>query len=342
MFDQKNMKKKFGLPLVNAHTHAAMIGFRGMAEDMPLQKWLNEYIFPAERKRVNRSFVYEQTKIAIGEMRRNGIEVFSDMYFFEEEVARAAEELKMKAVVGEGILEFPTPNSRTPEEVLEVTEKLLNKYKDSEYVSVAVAPHSIYTVSEKNLLRAKDLARKYGAIYHMHLAETKAEFEECLKKNKATPVGFLERLGVLDDKTVLAHCVWLTDEDIGILAKREVKVVHCPLSNLKLGSGIAPVAKMLERGITVALGTDGAASSNRLDIWEAGKIASLLQKGTLNDPTKIPAKEAVKMMTVNGLKALGMKEIGGKTIADIEKKFSEGGDYGFLYELNAEEIDFSK
>ena len=336
------MKKKFGLPLVNAHTHAAMIGFRGMAEGVPLEKWLDEYILPAETEQVNPSFVYEQTKIAIREMQRNGIQAFSDMYVFEEEVARAAEELKMKAVIGEGIVDFSKLSGRTSKEALETTEKLLNKYKNSEYVSVAVAPHSTRTVSVEDLLSAKDLAREYGAIYHIHLAETKMEVEECLKKNKATPVGFLERLGVLDDKTVLVHCVWLTDEDIEILARRKVNVVHCPLSNLKLGSGIAPVAKMLERGITVALGTDGAASSNRLDIWEAGKIASLLQKGMLNDPTKIPAKEAVRMMTVNGMKALGIKEIGGKTIVDIEKELYEGGDHGFLYELNAEEIDFSK
>lgn len=336
------MKKKFILPLVNAHTHAAMVGFRGTAEDLPLQRWLDERIFPAERKQADRSFVYEQTKAAIKEMRRNGIQAFSDMYVFEEEVARAAEELKMKAVIGEGIAEFSKLSGRTSKESLEITEKLLNKYKNSEYISVAVAPHSTYTVSEDDLLRAKKLSRKYGAIYHIHLAETKMEFEECLKKNKATPVGFLERLGVLDDKTVLIHCVWLTDKDIEILAKRKVNVVHCPLSNLKLGSGVAPVAKMLEQGITVALGTDGAASSNRLDIWEAGKIASLLQKGISNDPTKIPAKEAVKMMTVNGLKALGIKEIRGKTIIDIEKEWSDGGDYNFLYELNAEDIDFSR
>lgn len=336
------MKKKFSLPLVNAHTHAAMVGFRGMAEDVPLQKWLNDYIFPAERERVNPSFVYEQTKIAIKEMQRNGIRVFSDMYFFEEEVAKAAEELKMKAVIGEGILDFPAPSAKTPQEALGIAAKLLERYKDSEYISVAVAPHSIYTVSADNLLKAKDLAKKYGAIYHIHLAETKLEFEECLKKNETTPVGFLEKLGVLDDKTVLAHCVWLTDEDIDILAKRKVKVAHCPLSNLKLGSGIAPVAKMIDKGIIVAIGTDGAASSNRLDVWEAGKIASLLQKGMLNDPTKIPAKEAVKMMTVNGLKALGIEEIDGKAIADIERELSDGGDYGFLYELNAGEMDFSK
>lgn len=332
------MSKILNLPLVNAHTHAAMVAFRGIAEDIPLDDWLNNHIWPLEKKKVNPDFVYEQTKKAILEMRKNGIEVFNDMYFFEEEVARAAEELKMQAVVGEAILDFPTPSARTPEEALEITEKLLLKYKNNPWVSVAVAPHSIYTVSRENLIKAKNLSRKYGVIFHIHLAETKTEFENCLKTNELTPVGYLKKLGLLDDKTILAHCVWLNDEDIDILARTKASVAHCPLSNLKLGSGIAPIAKMLEKGVNVALGTDGAASSNRLDIWEAGKIAALLQKGINNDPTKISAKKAVEMMSLNGMKALGINEINGKTLAETEKEFSKEKDYDFLYELNAEEL----
>lgn len=332
------MKQSFPLPLVNAHTHAAMVAFRGLAEDVPLQEWLTKYIFPAEREKVRPNFVYEQTKMAIKEMQKNGIKAFNDMYFFEDEVAKAAEELKMPVVIGEVILDFPTPSAKTPEEALKITEQLLNKYKDSSYVSGAVAPHSIYTVSPENLIKAKMLANKYNTIYHIHLAETKLEFDECLEKNKTTPVGFLEKLGLLDSKTVLAHCVWVTNDDIDILSHRKAKVVHCPLSNLKLGSGIAPVAKMIERGITVAIGTDGAASSNRLDIWEAGKIAALLQKGVTKDPTKIPAKKAVEMMTVNGLKALGINNINGQSISDIEKELSETENYNFLYTLNVNEL----
>ncbi len=331
-------RSAFSLPLVNSHTHAAMIAFRGMAEDLPLKDWLEKYIWPAEKEKVGADFVYENTKVAIKEMRRNGIAVFNDMYFFAEEAARAAEEEKMRAVIGEPILDFPVPGSATPEMALETAEKLLIKYKNSDYVSVAVAPHSIYTVCAENLIKAKELAKKYNALYHIHLAETKYEFDECLKENGSTPVGYMDSLGLLDEKTLLAHCVWLTEEDMEILAARSAKVAHCPLSNLKLGSGIAPVAKMMEKGIIVALGTDGAASSNRLDIWEAGKFAALLQKGTTGDAGKLSAKEAIKMMTVNGLKALGIEELNGKSIFDIEKEIDEGGNYNYLYELNIENL----
>lgn len=336
------MEKKvnFTLPLVNAHTHLAMIAFRGKAEDLPLKEWLEKYIWPWEKEKVNRKFVYQQTKLAIEEMKKNGIKVFNDMYFFEEEVAKAAKELGMKAVIGEGIIDFPTPSAKNPKEAFEITENLLIKYQNDPQISVAVAPHSIYTVCEENLIKAKELAKKYQALYHLHLGETKWEFEECLKKYQTTPVGYLEKLGLLDEKTILAHCVWLTAEDIEILAERKVKVVHCPLSNLKLGSGISPVAKMIEKGINVALGTDGPASSNRLDIWEAGKIAALLQKGINYDATKIPASEAVKMMTLNGLKALDIKEIEGKSFSEIEKEFFKNKNYNFLYELNVEELNF--
>jgi len=335
------MKKiqSFKLPLINAHTHAAMIAFRGMAEDMPLQKWLNEYIWPAEKSQVTADFVYKKTREAILEMRNNGIKVFSDMYFFEDRVAEIAKELGMHAIIGEGILDFPTPGAKTPEKALEITEELLIKYKDDPLIKVAIAPHSIYTVSEKNLIKAQELAEKYDAPLHIHLAETKLEFDECLKKNKLTPVAYLDRLGMLNEKSILAHCVWVTDADIKIMAEKKVNVVHCPLSNLKLGSGIAPIAKMLAKKINVCLGTDGAASSNRLDIWEAGKFAALIQKGATLDSSKISTQDVVKMMTINGLKALGFSEIDSRKVSDMEKEI-EKENYNFLYELNSNEVDF--
>lgn len=332
-------KQEFNLPLVNAHTHAAMVAFRGMAEDMPLQKWLNEHIWPAEKKYVNSDFVYEKTKEAILEMKNNGIQFFSDMYFFEDRVAQAAEELKMPTVIGECILDFPTPSAENPEKAFEITEKLLIKYKDSPLIKVAVAPHSIYAVSEKNLLKAKKLAKKYNALFHIHLAETKKEFDDCLEKTGLTPTAYLDKLGILDEKSILVHCVWVTDEDLNIIAKRKANVAHCPLSNLKLGSGVAPLAKMLERKINVCLGTDGAASSNRLDIWEAGKFAALVEKGINRDSNKISATDAIEMMTINGLKAFGFSEFNEKTMAQMEKEI-EKGNYNFLYELNSNEVDF--
>jgi 5-methylthioadenosine/S-adenosylhomocysteine deaminase len=335
------MKKiqSFKLPLANAHTHAAMVAFRGMAEDMPLQKWLNEYIWPAEKSHVTSDFVYEKTKEAILEMRNNGIRVFSDMYFFEDRVAEVAKELGMHAVIGEAILDFPTPGAKTPEEAFEITEKLLIKYKNDPLIRVAVAPHSIYTVSEENLIKARELSEKYNAPVHIHLAETKLELDECLKKNKMTPVAYLNRLGMLNEKSILAHCVWVTDDDIRIIGEKKVNVVHCPLSNLKLGSGIAPIAKMLDSKINVCLGTDGAASSNRLDIWEAGKFAALIQKGATLDSSKISTQDVVEMMTTNGLKALGFSEIDNRKVSDMEKEI-ERENYNFLYELNSNEVDF--
>lgn len=334
------MKKEFKYPLVNAHTHAAMIAFRGIAEDVPLQKWLKEHIWPAESKNVTSDFVYEKTKKAVLEMKKNGIKVFSDMYFFQDRVAEVCKELGMHVVIGAGILDFPNPGTKTPEEAFEIAEKLLIEYENDPMVKVAVTPHSIYAVSEKNLLKAKRLSDKYNAILHIHLAETKNEFDECLEKNKLTPVAYLDKLGMLDKRTVLAHCVWVTDEDIEIIAKRKANVVHCPLSNSKLGCGIAPIAKMLEKGINVCLGTDGAASSNRLDIWEAGKFAALLQKGINHDPSMIATREIVKMMTINGLKALGFSEFDGKKIADMEKEIDLTENFNFLYELNSDEVDF--
>lgn len=333
-------RRRFSYPLVNAHTHAAMIAFRGLAEDLPLSDWLEKQIWPMEKEKLSPEFVYENTKKAIEEMKQNGIRVFAGMYFFEEEVARAAKELKMRAVIGEGLLDFTIPSYENFDRGLEITKRLLDKYKSDDLISVSVALHSIYTVSEKNLVKAKNLARKYDAVFHIHLAETKKEFDDCQEKNKLTPVEYANKLGLLDENTLAIHCVWLEDKDIEILAEAEVNVVHCPLSNLKLGSGVAPIKKLLNAGINICLGTDGPASSNRLDIWEAGKFAALLQKGVNRDPTLLPAKEVVKMMTVNGLKALKIQEFGGGTISGIEARIDAEENFNYLYELQARDLKF--
>jgi len=316
------------LPLINAHCHAAMVGFRGMAEDLPLKNWLNDVIWPLEAKMVTPSFVYEQTKIAIKEMKENGIAAFMDMYFYQDEVARACEEMEMPVVLGEGLIDLK--GQEVFDRDLKETERLLEKYKNHPFIKVSVAPHSPYTVNKSNLIKAKELARKYDAIYQLHVAETKEEVDNSIKEHNLTPIEYLESIGVLDEKTVLIHCVWLTDSDISIIVKNNCKVVHCPLSNLKLGSGIAPIAKLLKAGVVVALGTDGAASSNRLDIWEAGKFAALLQKGVNQDPTLLPVQEVVKMMTVNGTRVLGLESILGKTSKQIEGK-KEQVNFNFLY-----------
>jgi len=322
------MQTKINLPLINAHCHAAMVGFRGMAEDLPLKEWLNDVIWPLEAKMVTPEFVYEQTKIAIKEMKENGIAAFMDMYFYEDQVARACEEMEMPVVLGEGLIDLKGQDVFDKD--LKETERLLEKYKNHSFIKVSVAPHSPYTVSKDNLIKAKELARKYDAIYQLHVAETKEEVDNSIKEHGLSPVEYLESIGVLDEKTVLIHCVWLTDNDISIIAKHNCKVVHCPLSNLKLGSGIAPVAKLLKAGVIVALGTDGAASSNRLDIWEAGKFAALLQKGINHDPTLLSVQEVIKMMTINGMKILGLDSILEKEVEETEKEI-EKGEFSCLY-----------
>jgi 5-methylthioadenosine/S-adenosylhomocysteine deaminase len=332
------MNQNFNLPLVNAHTHAAMVGLRGMGQDLPLDKWLNDCIWPAEAKMVNSDFIYEQTKAAILEMKSNGIAAFMDMYFYEDQVARAAEELGMHVILGEGLLDIKSQENF--EKDFKETERLLEKYKDNKLVSVSVAPHSIYTVNEPNLIRCKELADKYNAILQIHLAETKKEFDDCVKERGLTPVAYLDKLGFLNERAVLAHCVWITDDDIKTLAERKAIVVHCPLSNLKLGSGIAPIAKMIKAGVIVALGTDGAASSDRLDIWEAGKFAALLQKGINQDASVLPVKEVIKMITINGMKSLGLKELNGWTIEKLEEEIN-ANNYDYLYSANSSDLTFN-
>lgn len=309
------------LPLINAHAHAAMVAFRGAGEDLPLDKWLKDVIWPLEAKMINPDFVYEQTKIAIDEMRKNGIEAFMDMYFFEDSVARACEEKKMPVVLGEGLIDLKGEDVFNKD--LERTIMLLEKYKSHPFIKSSVAPHSPYTVNESNLIKTKKIAREYNCPYQIHVSETKKEFEESFDRYGLSPVEYLERIGVLDDKTVLVHCVYLTDKDISIIAKNNCKIVHCPVSNLKLGCGIAPINKLIDAGVIVALGTDGSASCDNLDIKEAGRLSSLLQKGINCNPTLIPKKEIIKMMTINGMKALQIESVAGKTIKEIEEEIEK-------------------
>jgi 5-methylthioadenosine/S-adenosylhomocysteine deaminase len=271
---------------------------------MPLDVWLRENIWPAEAAEVSQTMVYRETKKAISEMRKNGTDGFVDMYFFQDEVARAAIESRMPVYLGEGILDFPTPSARTPSEALARTEELAKRYTDHEWVAVTVAPHSIYALSEEYLLRSKRLALDYGLLWQIHAAETKKEREDCLAKHGLSPVAYLDKLGLLDQGSLLAHGVWLDETDVSILAKRKSAIAHCPLSNLKLGSGIAPVAELLSAGVPVLLGTDGAASSNRLDVWEAGKFAALLQKGCCLDASVLPAAAVYDMMGAATLRFL--------------------------------------
>ena len=298
--------------LINTHTHAAMSLFRGVADDLKLQDWLEKYIFPAEAKNVDREFVRWGTRLALLEMALSGTTTFADMYYFEETVAEETKKSGMRGVLGQTVIGFPAPDYKTPEAALVGAEKFIQAYADDPLIVPAVAPHAIYTTSDETLQAARTLADKYGKPLIIHLAETKTEFDEAMQKRKKSPVKALADLGVLQGWTLAAHAVWLDPADFGLLRAAGTGISHCPSSNMKLASGVAPVLKMLAAGIPVGLGTDGVAGSNNdVDMLEEMDLAAKLQKVTTGDPTALPADQAFAMATIMGAQALGMsKEIG--------------------------------
>ena len=294
--------------LINTHTHAAKVYFRGIADDLPLSIWLEKHIWPAEAKYINKDFIKNASTLACLEMIKSGVTCFNDMYFFEQETASVAERMGMRVLIGEVILDFPTPSCKNPEEALKKTEDMILKYKNSELISVAVAPHSIYACSKENLIKAKELADKYSVNLHIHISETKKENKDCLRDNKKSPVKYLDELEFLDNKTIAAHSVWLDGADIEIYKNRQVKISHCPISNMKLASGVMNFKKMNELGLTISLGTDGAASNNTLDLFSDMRVCALLHKVSNLNPEIASAFEIVKTATINGAIALGIDD----------------------------------
>jgi 5-methylthioadenosine/S-adenosylhomocysteine deaminase len=298
--------------LINTHTHAAMSLFRGIADDKKLQDWLEKYIFPAEAKNVTPEFVRWGTRLGCLEMLLGGTTTFTDMYYFEDVVAEVAQEAGMRGVLGETIIQFPVADAKTPADALAFTEKYLTRFRNDPLIVAAVAPHAIYTNSDETLKAARALANKFNAPLLIHLAETKKELDDSLQQRHMSPVKALDALGVLTGRTVAAHCVWVNDADMEVLKARGVGVAHCPSSNMKLGSGVAPVARMLELGLTVGLGPDGPAGSNNdFNMFEEMDMAAKLQKVMTLDPETLPASTALEMATIRGARVLGMeKEIG--------------------------------
>jgi 5-methylthioadenosine/S-adenosylhomocysteine deaminase len=298
--------------LVNTHTHAAMSLFRGIADDKKLQDWLTQYIFPAEAKNVTPDFVRWGSRLGCLEMLLGGTTTFTDMYYFEDVVAEVAIEAGMRGVLGETIIKFPVADNRTPADALRFTEKYLARFRGDPLVVAAVAPHALYTNSDETLVAARALADKYGAPLLIHLSETKQENDDSLAARHMTPTKVLDSLGVLTGRTVAAHCVWVDDADMAILKARGTGIAHCPSSNMKLASGIAPVAGMLARDLPVGLGPDGPAGSNNdFNLFEEMDLAAKLQKVTTRNPEVLPASAALEMATIRGARALGMeKEIG--------------------------------
>jgi 5-methylthioadenosine/S-adenosylhomocysteine deaminase len=296
--------------LVNGHTHAAMSLFRGLADDLPLMEWLNNYIFPAESK-MDAEFVYTGTMLALAEMIMSGTTTFCDMYLFEDEVAKAARKAGVRCLVGEVLYDFPSPNYGPVEKGLEYTEALIQKWRNDPIVSIAVEPHSLFTCSPELLTSSNELALKHNVPLIIHVAETLNEIAEIKEKYGKTPVKHLDSLGILGPHLIADHCVHLEESDIKIIAAHGVKVVHNPESNMKLASGIAPVPEMLSQGLTVGLGTDGCASNNNLDLFSEMDTAAKLHKVNTLDPTVMDALTVLRMATIEGAKALGLQDITG-------------------------------
>lgn len=297
--------------LINSHTHAAMTVFRGLADDLPLMEWLQEHIFPAERK-ISGESVYWGTLLACAEMILSGTTTFCDMYLFEHRAAEAAKTAGVRALMGEVLYDFPSPNYGPAENAIPFTESLIADWRSDPLIRIAVEPHALYTCSPSLLERCRDLAEKRDIHLITHLSESEDEVRQILKLYGRRPVQHLESLGLLSPRLIADHCVALDERDMELLAERGVKTVHNPESNMKLASGIAPVPELLRRGIVVALGTDGCASNNDLDMFgEMDSCAKLHKAATLN-PTVIPAQTALEMATRNGARALGMEGLIGE------------------------------
>ena len=296
--------------LANAHTHAAMTCYRGMADDLPLMEWLNKFVFPAEAKS-DGDQVYWSTLLACAEMIRSGTTTFCDMYLFEDRVAEASKDAGIRAVVGEVLYDFPSPHYGPIEKGLEFTEALIKRWQKDPLVTIAIEPHALYTCSPDLLKKCRNLADRYDVPLITHLSENRTEIEEVMKKYGRRPVNHLENLGLLSSPLIACHCVWLTEEEMDLFARRKVRVVHNPESNMKLASGVAPVPDLLARGVTVGLGTDGCASNNNLDLFQEMDTAAKLHKVHRLDPTVMPAPTVLEMATLGGARVLGMeKEIG--------------------------------
>jgi 5-methylthioadenosine/S-adenosylhomocysteine deaminase len=298
--------------LINCHSHGAMTLFRGLADDLSLMTWLNEYVFPTEARLVDAEMVYWCSKLAAAEMIMGGTTTVADAYFHEDAAARAFCEAGMRAVAAQGIIDFPAPGVPDPKQNITAAAEFLSTWQGKNSLLLpALFCHSPYTCSPETLQRAKALAREAGSLFFIHVAETREETTQIKEQYNCTPVGLLHRLGLLDENTVCVHCVWLEEGDIGLLRETGTKVVTCPESNMKLGSGVAPVAELLTAGVSVGLGTDGCASNNDLDLFQEMGSCARLHKVAAHAPTCLPAAALLGMATEAGAGVLGLaRQIG--------------------------------
>lgn len=310
--NEQHLNKHVLMPgLINAHTHTPMNLFRGLADDLELMDWLNNHIWPAEKAVINANSVTVGCRLAVAEMIRSGTTCFSDHYFFPAEIAKVADEEGMRAIVGHVIMNVPTDWAADEDGYLQKATELMNNGNPGENVQWSVAPHAPYTNSDSSLNKAKQLADKHRSITHIHLHETQSEIDMSLDSCQKRPIQRLADLGMVDERLVAVHMTTLSDEEIDLIAKHNVSIVHCPESNMKLASGFSPVQKLIDKGINVALGTDGAASNNDLDMFGEMRTAALIAKGHSGDCTALPATTVLKMATINGAKALGIADVTG-------------------------------
>lgn len=297
--------------LVNTHTHAAMSLMRGLADDLPLMRWLQEAIWPTESKHVCEVFVRDGTYLAAAEMLRGGITTCNDMYFYPDAAAEAFDRAGMRAIVGVTVIDFPTTYAADADEYFRKGLAARDKWSGNPRLRFTIAPHAPYTVSDESLERAASLAAELDCPIHMHVHETAHEIEESQARYGMRPLARLAQLGLLGSNFLGVHAVHLDQADLDLLARNACSVAHCPSSNMKLASGIAPVPRMLQDGIRVGLGTDSAASNNRLDLFQEMRHAALLAKVASGDPTVIPAQTALRMATIEGANALGIGHLVG-------------------------------
>ncbi len=294
--------------LINAHTHAAMSLFRGLADDLPLMTWLNDHIWPAEKHWISEEFIADGTRLAIAEMLRGGTTCFNDMYFFPDITARIAADSGIRAMVGLIMIDFPSAWAEDADEYLHRGIEVHDRYRNHPLIDTAFAPHAPYSVSDAPLVRIRTLADELGIPIHMHVHETEDEITHSLEQFGVRPLERLQKLGLLSPSLTAVHMTKVEAEEIAAFAQSGAHVLHCPESNQKLANGFCPVAKYLEAGINVALGTDGAASNNDLNMFGEMRTASLLAKGITHDPSTLPAAAALRMATLNGAVALGIAD----------------------------------
>ena len=301
--------------LINGHTHVPMTLFRGLADDLDLQEWLTKYIFPAEAKNVTEEFVRVGTRLGLAEMIRGGTTTYCDMYYFEDAIADETSKAGMRAVLGETVIDFAVADNKTNAEAMAYVESFVKKWEGNALIVPAIAPHAPYTVSEEHLKAVRAFSDRTGAPIVTHISETKREVDDSIKAKGASPIDYLNRIGFLNNRVIAAHVVWPTEEELGLLKKLGVGIVHNPQSNMKLASGVAPVPEMLREDLPVGLGTDGAASNNDLNLWEEMDTAAKLHKLISRDPKVVNAQEAFEMATIRGARALHLE----KEIGSIEK-----------------------